>query len=225
MLMSKSSAAAGSGWRAFDLFEFARTAQSAAGSVALSDLPRMVNEVASEGQVQAAERAEAAGGQGVTPGAPDDMVHWTARGETRVMSGSKNELYLHLTIDATPWLDCQRCLGPYRQPVDVAATFQIVASEEEADAAPLDDDEVDAIVGARQFDLYELIEEELLLSLPLVPKHDVCPSVHEALVTGEAGDIVIEHAAEDEPVRRDEADNPFAALQALKRDVPPKSDA
>jgi uncharacterized protein len=58
-----------------------------------------------------------------------------------------------------------------------------------------------------------------------VPKHAVCPSVHEALVTGEAGDIVIERPPEDEPPRRDASDNPFAALQALKRDVPPKNDA
>ena len=63
----------------------------------------------------------------------------------------------------------------------------IVATEEEADEFPLDDDEVEVIVGSRQFDLVDLIEEELLLSLPLVPKHDVCPEVHESLVSGSGG--------------------------------------
>ncbi len=46
------------------------------------------------------------------------------------------------------------------------------ATEEEADEFPLDEDEVEVIVGSRQFDLVDLIEEELLLFLPLVPKHD-----------------------------------------------------
>jgi uncharacterized protein len=222
------SSAVGPDWRAFDLFEFVRTARSATGTVAISGLPRMVNELA--GEVRGHLRADEAGAGAVAQGGGEgdgqgELVSWTARGEPREAPGSAAELYLHLTIEAAPWLECQRCLTPYRQPVDIAATYLIAASEEEADAAPLDDDDVDAIVGSRQFDLYDLIEEELLLSLPLVPKHAVCPSVHEALVTGEAGDIVIEHAAEDEPVRRDESDNPFAALQALKRDVPPKNDA
>ena len=77
------------------------------------------------------------------------------------------------------------------------------------------------IVGSRQFDLVDLIEEELLLSLPLVPKHDVCPEVHESLVSGADG-------AEGERRRgwSDEASsraaspsrpNPFAALEKLKQ--------
>jgi uncharacterized protein len=231
--MSKSSAVV-SDWRAFDLFEFARASHSAAGAVAVGDLPRMVNEVREvRGHLRMNDAGAASDGADGADGADDaplddeldEPVNWTARGESRENPGSAADLYLHLTIHAKPWVECQRCLMPYRQPLDVAATYLIVASDEEADAVPLDDDEVDPIVGARQFDLYDLIEEELLLSLPLVPKHAVCPSVHEALVTGEAGDIVIERPPEDEPPRRDASDNPFAALQALKRDVPPKNDA
>jgi uncharacterized protein len=233
--MSKSTAVV-SDWRAFDLFEFARASHSAAGTVAVGDLPRMVNEVREvRGHLRmndagAGAAVGEAGERDDTGDAPlddelNEPISWTARGEWREKTGSAAELYLHLTIEATPWVECQRCLTPYRQPLDVAATYLIVASEEEADAVPLDDDEIDPIVGSRQFDLYDLIEEELLLSLPLVPKHAVCPSVHEALVTGEAGDIVIERPPEDEPPRRDASDNPFAALQALKRDVPPKNDA
>jgi uncharacterized protein len=230
--MSKSSAVV-SDWRAFDLFEFARASHSAAGTVAVGDLPRMVNEVREvRGHLRmndAGAGAAASEADGINDASLDDElnepVSWTARGESRENPGSAADLYLHLTIQATPWVECQRCLTPYRERLDVAATYLIVASDEDADAVPLDDDEVDPIVGSRQFDLYDLIEEELLLSLPLVPKHAVCPSVHEALVTGEAGDIVIERPPEDEPPRRDASDNPFAALQALKRDVPPKNDA
>ena len=57
----------------------------------------------------------------------------------------------------------------------------------------------------RALDLRELIEDELLLAMPLVPRHEVCP--------------------EPLPVRTDEdmpddAPNPFAALAALKRPGP-----
>lgn len=231
--MSKSTAA-GSDWRAFDLFEFARASHRAAGTLAVGDLPRMVLEVravrglAHTNEAGSAGRADDASGGAANASLDEalkETINWTARGESRAKTGGAAELYLHLTIEASPWVVCQRCLTPFQEPLDVTAAYLIVASEEEADAVPLDDDEADPIVGSRQFDLYELIEEEVLLSLPLVPKHAVCPSVHEALVTGEAGDIVVERPAEDEPVRRDASDNPFAALQALKRDVPPKNDA
>jgi uncharacterized protein len=58
----------------------------------------------------------------------------------------------------------------------------------------------------------------LLLSLPLVPKHEVCPEVHESLVSGVAGDEGDE-AGEDEAEEGGEParPNPFAALEALKK--------
>ena len=76
--------------------------------------------------------------------------------------------YLRLAVHGHAWLTCQRCMTPYDQTFDVDMTYRVVATEEEAEEFPLDDDEADVIVGSRQFDLVDLIEEELLLSLPLV---------------------------------------------------------
>jgi uncharacterized protein len=82
---------------------------------------------------------------------------------------------------------------------------------------------VEVIVGSRQFDLVDLIEEELLLTLPLVPKHEVCPEVHESLVTGLAG---AEGELDDGGLNGDAGTqqdggtgrpNPFAALGKLKQ--------
>ena len=125
--------------------------------------------------------------------------------------------YLRLAIHGAAWLECQRCLSPYEEAFNVDATYRIVNTEEEAEEFPLDEDEVDVIVGSRQFDLVDLIEEELLLSLPLVPKHDVCPEVHESLTSGTAG-LEGEEAAEDEAEEGEEPKrpNPFAALEGLK---------
>ena len=189
-----------------DLFEFARSGRQAAGLVRVSQLPRMLNEVPAE----APERESA--------------FTWQAEGATQPElqdDGTEGpQPYLRLAIHGSAWLECQRCLTPYKQAFNVDATYRIVNTEAEAEEFPLDEDEVDVIVGSTHFDLIDLIEEELLLNLPLVPKHDVCPEVHESLVSGAAGeegegDEAAQGEAEDggEPDRP----NPFAALEALKK--------
>jgi uncharacterized protein len=49
--------------------------------------------------------------------------------------------------------------------------FVLVATEAEADAFPMEDDLQEPLVASQQFDLLGLIEDEILLSLPLIPKH------------------------------------------------------
>lgn len=205
---------------ALDVFEFARTGRQAAGALRVSQLSRMLNEVPAD----APER--------------DTVFTWQAEGSTQPElqdDGSEAEQpYLRLAVHGSAWLECQRCLAPYAQAFDVDATYRLVATEAEAEEYPLDDDETDVIVGSRQFDLVDLIEEELLLALPLVPKHEVCPSVHESLVSGVGGgEAYGDEGGEGEGGESGEADavnegeggegrggkpNPFAALEVLKRD-------
>ncbi|MBN3725866.1 YceD family protein [Burkholderia sp. Ac-20379] len=192
-----------------DLFEFARSGRQSAGAVRLSQLPRMLNEVPAD----APDR--------------DTTFTWQAEGSTEgelQEDGTEvHQPFLRLALHGVAWLGCQRCMAPYEQHFDVDMVYRIVATEEEAEAIPLDEnDEVDVIVGSRQFDLVDLIEEELLLSLPLVPKHDICPSVHESLVSGVSGPATDTEDFEEEPeggdVPGEERPNPFKALEALKRD-------
>jgi len=192
-----------------DLFEFARSGRQAAGLVRVSQLPRMLNEVPAE----APERESA--------------FTWQAEGTTQPElqdDGTEGpQPYLRLAIHGAAWLECQRCLAPYKQAFNVDATYRIVNTEAEAEEFPLDEDEVDVIVGSTHFDLIDLIEEELLLNLPLVPKHDVCPEVHESLVSGVAGEEGEgDEAGEDGAEEGGEPDrsNPFAALEALKKGGP-----
>jgi uncharacterized protein len=56
---------------------------------------------------------------------------------------------------------------------------------------------------SKNLDLRELIEDELLLALPLVPRHEDCPQP-----------LRVGHAPDPEP---DARPNPFAALGALKK--------
>ena len=184
---------------AVDIFEFARNHREATGVLSLDAMPRMVAEVP------------------VDAPAPRAPFAWRVCGgvtKEPAADGEREERWLTLAVAGSVWLECQRCLAPYEQALQVEARYAIVDTEAEADARPMDDDEADAIVGSRQFDLVELIEEELLLSLPLVPKHDVCPSVHDSLLTGVDGSesSFDEMEAPEEP----EKPNPFAALKSLK---------
>jgi uncharacterized protein len=193
--------------RDLDLFEFARSGRDAAGVVRVSQLPRMLNEVPAD----APDR--------------DTAFTWQAEGATQPElqdDGTEGrQPYLRMVIHGSAWLECQRCLAPYEQAFDVEAAYRIVATEEEADEFPLDDDEVEVIVGSRHFDLVDLIEEELLLSLPLVPKHDVCPEIHESLASGADGAEGVD-SVDDVPEQEvgPERPNPFAALGSLKKDDP-----
>jgi uncharacterized protein len=185
--------------RAFDVFEFARSQGAMAGDLSLAAMPRMVAEVPLDAPAQRAPFA------------------WRAQGRVTqepAADGVREERWLTLSLSGCVWLECQRCLTPYEQKLEVEARYLVVETDAEADARPMDDDEADVIVGSRQFDLVELIEEELLLSLPLVPKHLVCPSVHDSLLTGVDGS---ESSFDDtEAPQEPEKPNPFAALKSFR---------
>lgn len=132
-----------------------------------------------------------------------EPVRWSATGEQRVPSGSPVETWLHLEARTHVTLQCQRCLQPMVEAVLIDRRFRFVAGEDEA--ARLDEEsEDDVLVLSRAFDLPELLEDELILALPLVPRHEACP---DPLPT----------AAGDEAVEEDAKPNPFAVLAALRR--------
>ena len=120
-------------------------------------------------------------------------------------------LFVDVTVNGRVWLDCQRCLGIYPEPIATDLRFEVVASEEAADEVPMDDDELDVLVGSKKFSVLELIEDEVLLALPTAPKHEVCPTVHESLVTGADGEVEPEA-----PPAEEKRPSPFAALAGLK---------
>lgn len=122
--------------------------------------------------------------------------------QARVAGGA--QLWLHLTVQAQVPQVCQRCLTPALEAVEVDRWFRFVADEATA-AAEDDDSDEDLLVLEPRFNLLALIEDELLMGLPLVPMHAVCP----VAVQLSAGDI-------DAPAAEAERPHPFAALAALK---------
>lgn len=139
---------------------------------------------------------------------PNDVplpeVTWSAHGEWLPAAGGEGEWWLSLSAHAPVWLTCQRCLQPFEVPLTFERRLRFVRGEAEAEALDAESED-DVLALSRSLDLRELIEDELLLALPIVPRHEVCPQPLPMAV-GE------EDLEEDVPERP----HPFAALQALK---------
>jgi uncharacterized protein len=135
---------------------------------------------------------------------PGLAIHWHARGEMLNPNHVAPDVWLHLQADAVLPLVCQRCLQPVELPVAVDRSFRFVSDEATA-AAQDDEAEEDLLALSRSFDLLELLEDELLMELPVAPRHEACPEP----VKLSAVDADFETAG-------GERENPFAVLGRLK---------
>jgi uncharacterized protein len=83
---------------------------------------------------------------------------------------------LDIRIHGELHLLCQRCLLPMRVPLEIGETlcFGDDAGVEGPDPPMFDQDEKECLPMVRHIDLVELLEEEVLLSLPMLPRHAVC---------------------------------------------------
>jgi uncharacterized protein len=136
--------------------------------------------------------------------AADRMVEWTARGESRLARSGSDEIWLHLHAQATLPMICQRCMTPVDVTIVVDRPFRFVADEEAAAVQDEASDE-DVLALSRAFDLPVLIEDELLMEIPVVPRHETCP----VSVKLQAVDKDFEETLATKP-------NPFAALAKFK---------
>lgn len=82
--------------------------------------------------------------------------------------------YLMINVDGELMLRCQRCLDGMAVPLHVAARLRLVAPGAPWPEDDLEDDSADAIEADSELALLPLIEDEVLLALPLVPRHGRC---------------------------------------------------
>ena len=78
---------------------------------------------------------------------------------------------LKLAVDGTVRLQCQRCLGDVDLPLQFEASLELASSEAEILAA---DDDVDRVLAGRAMSVAALVEDEVILALPMAPKHEQC---------------------------------------------------
>lgn len=196
--------------RRLDVFAFAEAAGQLQGRAGLGDLPRWAELRHIEGD-----------------DLPEVRVDWSASAELRPRRAAAPEVWLHLWAEGRLPMTCQRCLGPVEVPMAVERWFRFVDDEQEA--ARLDEEaEDDVLVLHQAFDLIALVEDELLLEAPIVPRHDDCPDApalsagDDDLVTDgdqarDAGDGAPPQPANnpDTPDRK----HPFAALAGLRHQL------
>ncbi|WP_395060684.1 YceD family protein [Polaromonas sp.] len=140
--------------------------------------------------------------------APDLGINWRATGELRARSGAEADVWVRLEAKTSLPLTCQRCMGPVATPLEIDQWYRFVDDEDIAMAED-DESEEDLLVMEPQFDLLAVVEDELLMALPLVPMHETCP-VSPVFSAGEAELALPEGEAEVKP-------HPFAALAQLKK--------
>lgn len=125
----------------------------------------------------------------------------TASADIRVSREPGGLVIAEGQVDAGLALQCQRCLGTVTVPVH--ADFRVVVVATEADTEGHDE----AVVALdERLDVFALLEDELILELPVVALHDAdsgCADSKQHF--GPPG--------EPEPER----ENPFAVLAELKR--------
>lgn len=108
---------------------------------------------------------------------------------------------LHLKASVQLPLLCQRTLEVFHEPVALDQQLGLIRDESE-EAALLPDYEALLVGADGRLDLVDVIEDELILALPLVPTRPGAPLQHIEMADDEM-----------QPTQ----DNPFAALASLKK--------
>jgi uncharacterized protein len=139
---------------------------------------------------------------------PGDGFHWRLKTHFADSPGSEPQQILELAVKGRIHLVCQSCLQDCGLDLAQDSRFVMVATEEEADAFPIEDDQHEPLVASQHFDLLGLIEDEILLSLPLIPKHPEGACQPHVSSFGEGGETA-------DPLEKPQ--NPFNILKNMKK--------
>lgn len=127
-----------------DSLHFARTGASESGALDVEMLPRLADSLRPE----------------------DGAVQYQLSGATE-----RGRPVLRLEVSATLRLVCQRCLGEYVHVLSLRSVLPVARDNAELARWEREDPLLDALVAERRMDLAALVEDEILLSLPAVPRH------------------------------------------------------
>lgn len=156
--------------------KFAQQGLRVAGDLPADDLPRLRASVLELGKVSA------------------DLQFAIAESKHRLVTG-------HVQADVS--MVCQRCLDPVATQLSSDLALAMVWTQEDAKTLPSAYEPW--VVPAEQGDLYDILEEELLLVLPLVAFHDYECIDRSLFVAGDAPEA-----------EQTKQNNPFQVLATLK---------
>jgi uncharacterized protein len=156
-----------------DSLEFARTGKELRGEIPVAEMPRLQDMLVT----------------------PEGQISFVLRG----LYDKDGNPTLELALDGSCQLCCQRCLQSLAYPIKMAVRLKLVTEEPTGEhLVESEDEEVDSILADSHLDVLALIEDEVLLGLPLAPRHEfgTCKAAMES-------------ASREEQ-------SPFAVLRALK---------
>lgn len=120
-------------------------------------------------------------------------VAYTVTGEL----GPDRQPRLNLVASGVFHLRCQRCLGAMQWPLELDTVLQLVRPGVPIPEEELEIEEFDAIEAGPDLDVLALVEDELVLAVPIAPRHEDCDAPRPS------GGV--------------EKKSPFAALEKLRK--------
>ena len=163
-----------------DLLRFAKTDRVCRGEVKLSEFPRLSEALVSSDATAAIEMA--------------------------FSSDEKSRIIVETKVKTEFSLVCQRCLGVLKLPISTHQFLSPVKGCEEAEQLS---DHLDPFwMEGDVFSPLDLVEDDLLLEIPLVPMHDEteCVGIPEELIPAGV------------PQKSLGVENPFLVLSGLKQE-------
>ena len=170
-----------------DTRDFTRTAGGIDGACAVARLARLADLLADH----------------------EGEVDWSLEGGSDRRPDGGSDARLTLAFSAGLRLRCVRCLEPVAVAVDERRHYRLVVTESVAEREDMDSEDADLIAHDPRLDVLELLEDEVIMALPIAPRHRDCRPPAASDASGAAPDAD----------RRDEAVrvHPFAALASLRR--------
>lgn len=131
----------------------------------------------------------------------------TVRAEMAFSRDEENRAIAHVQVQAEVEVTCQRCLGAMSLQVTAENTLAVAWNDDQARHLPRHLDPL--IVSGEDCNLWELVEEELILALPQFSYHDTedCKKT----LSGYTGPAIEAEQGASRP-------NPFNVLAQLKPD-------
>jgi uncharacterized protein len=159
-----------------DPVRFARDGSSVAGELSLSRMPRLKDLLSDR----------------------EGAVGYAVQG----YMSAKGRPVLRVSLTADLAVPCQRCLEQLRLHVDTCREIVLLPNATDADPTEEEDDDIDFMPSTSSLDLHDLVEQEVVLSLPMAPRHAeaACRLQPGAMNTGERS-------------------SPFSALAGLKKEA------
>jgi len=88
--------------------------------------------------------------------------------------GARSRPQLVLKLDGMLSVRCQRCLEGVDFPLHVQSVLEFVDDEDSLTQEEIEDDTKDFLPAQSEVDVLALIEDEVILSLPVAPRHERC---------------------------------------------------